>query len=59
MSALEKYNQLIQFGQPHLMAYEFSTLSPHGKVSPGVSILLNGNPETFEEYVVKNKHLLL
>ncbi|KAI8062359.1 uncharacterized protein B0P05DRAFT_246973 [Gilbertella persicaria] len=62
MSALAKYNLLTKLGTAHLIAYDLctqsSTRSPYDRVSTGIPILLNRDPETFEQFVQQKKDLL-
>jgi uncharacterized protein YbjT (DUF2867 family) len=61
ISALEKFNQLKNI--PHFPFGAIFDLSAYvetdGYVTPGISILLGREPETFEQYVTANKAALL
>ncbi|KAI8089040.1 uncharacterized protein BX664DRAFT_332023 [Halteromyces radiatus] len=61
ISAWEKYQLASQSGMiPHRIIYDLITISDSSfKVTPGLTVLLNGNaPETLEAYITANAHLL-
>ncbi|KAI8144898.1 hypothetical protein BJV82DRAFT_606616 [Fennellomyces sp. T-0311] len=53
----EKYSNLVQRASlPHRLAYDFLQPEPTGyKVTPGLSILLGRQPETFAQWLEANK----
>jgi uncharacterized protein YbjT (DUF2867 family) len=62
IKTLDKYNNLIRFGFPHVAAFGLCsnplTAPPDGIVSTAFPILIGREPETLEEYAIKNKHAL-
>lgn len=62
LSAVERYDEVSKFNFPHIIAYALSnsdsSTPTEDTITTGLPILLGRNPETFEEFITKNKHLL-
>ena len=57
ISPKEKYEKLIGMGMPHIMVMDLiSLLKGVNTLSAGLPILLGREPQSFEEFLVHNKH---
>lgn len=61
LGAVERYDELLKLNFPHAMIYAFSnsdsSMPVEDKVTTGLPILLGRSPETFEEFITRNKQL--
>ncbi|KAG0168072.1 hypothetical protein DFQ28_008725 [Apophysomyces sp. BC1034] len=59
-TAEEQYRAMIDLGLPHLLAYSLTSLGKGtATLNEGLPILLGRQPETFEEWLDKNKEVFL